>query len=275
MFLLAFSLVPINAAAFSVELSSNVSVPLSGNVTVSAKIVNTTPENLTGPNWVVNASLSNNNFSQTTTAFGVASAAVNATFNVSVNASGIWGPSFLVLKISNGTTTLFRAVKFRVTNTSTATIEFVGAVPPFSPGGMITAKITAKNWSGQPLQSQNINGTIFEADGPVTGWGINSSKTNTNGETLMNFSIPSDADASNYIMAVEGRAGFIFFGVVRYSLSVATKDSAGGNKNAFAPGSVVTVESKLTYTNGTPISGSATKIEVTDPNNLLTTSSGS
>ncbi len=274
-FLLAFSSVSINAAAFSVELSSNVSVPFGGDVTVFGKIVNTTAETINGTSWVINASLANNNFSQTTTAFGVASAAVNATFNVSANTSGIWGPSFLVLKVSNGTTTLFRAVKFRVTNTSTATIEFVGAVPPFSPGGMITAKITAKNWSGQPLRNQNINGTIFKADGPVTTWGMNSSGTNANGETLMNFSIPSDADASNYILAVEGRAGFIFFGVVRYSLSVATKDSAGGNKNAFAPGSVVTVESKLTYTNGTPISGSATKIEVTDPNSLLTTSSGS
>lgn len=272
-FLLALSSVFVSAGAFTVDFTANFSVPYNGNVTIKGSVLNDTPENLTGANWIINASLSNNNFARTTTGYG--SAPVNATFNVSVNASGVWGPSVLTLTATNGTITLVRAAKFRVTNTSSATIEFVGAVPPFSPGGFITAKITAKNWSGGNQFNQNINGTIFAADGPFTGWGINSSRTNNDGETLMNFSIPSNAGAINYILSVEGRAGFIFFGVARYTLTVTTKDSTGTNKNAFAPGSAVTVESKLTYTNGTPVSGSATTIELTDPTNLVTSSSGS
>ncbi|MBI3413239.1 MAG: hypothetical protein HY051_04120 [Candidatus Aenigmarchaeota archaeon] len=273
--LLGLSFLPAYSEAFTVDFVSNFTTSYSGNVTVRGNILNSTPENLTGGNWVINVSLSNNNFAHTTTGYGVASAPVNASFNVSVNASGIWGPPTLTLTVSNGTTKLVRTVKFRVTNTSSATIEFVGSVPPFSPGGFITAKIIAKNWSGGALQNEVINGSIFAADGPFTGWGVNSSKTNSAGETLMNFSIPSNADAIDYILAVEGNAGFIFFGVARYTLSVTTKDNTGTNKNAFAPGSAVTIESRLTYTNGTPISSSATTIELTDPNGLITSSSGS
>ncbi|MBI4176965.1 MAG: hypothetical protein HY516_01215 [Candidatus Aenigmarchaeota archaeon] len=269
-----FSFFP-NVVAYTVDYVGNFSIPYNGNITVKGNILNDTPESITGSNWVINVSLANNNFAHGTTSYGAASSAVNATFNVSVNASGTWGSSFLTMRISNGTFNLTRALKFRVTNTSTATIEFVGSVPPFSPGGFITTKITAKNWSGGNQWNQTINGTIFVADGPFTGWGVNSSRTNENGETLMNFSIPSNADAIDYILSVEGKAGFIFFGVARYTLTVATKDNTGANKNAFAPGSAVTIESRLTYTNGTPVSSSATKVELTDPNELVTTSSGS
>ncbi len=263
------------AYAFTVDFVANNTVPFNGNISVRGNIVNTTPENLTGANWVINVSLANNNFSQTTTAYGAASAPVNASFNVSVNASSISGSFWLFLTVSNSTMTISRSLKPRVSNVSTAVIEFVGKVPPFAPGDFITARVTAKNWSGGALNNQNINASVFQADGPGASWGSNTSKTNANGETLLNFSITSSAGAGNYIMIVEDGAGFIFFGVASYSLEVATKDSTGSNKNAFAPGSVVTVESKLDYTNGTPISGAATTIEVKDPTGLITSATGS
>lgn len=274
-FVAILSSLSFGAYAFTVDFVANNTVPFNGNISVRGNIVNTTPENLTGANWVINVSLANNNFAQTTTAYGAASAPVNASFNVSVNASSISGPSWLLLKVSNGTMTISRSLKPRVSNVSTAVIEFVGRVPPFAPGNFITAKVTAKDWSGGALNSQNINASVFQADGAGASWGSNTSKTNANGETLLNFSIPSNAAAGNYIMTVEDGAGFIFFGVASYSLEVATKDSTGSNKNAFAPGSVVTIESRLTYTNGTPISGAATTIEVKDPTGLITSSTGS
>ncbi len=270
-FLLAVSFLSFGAGAFGVSFTANISVPYNSNVTVIGTIINSTPETLTGSVWIINASLADN-FAQTTTAYN--SVPVNATFNISVNSTGLWGYNSLTLTATNGTMKISRVAKFRVTNTSSAAVEFVSSIPPFSPGSFITAKITAKNWSAQPLQSEAINATIFAADGPFTNWGTNTSKTNSNGETLMNFSVPSTAGAINYILAVEGGAGFIFFGVNRYTLTVSTKDNTGANKNAFAPGSAATIESRLTYTNGTPVSSSATKIELRDPNGLTTSSSG-
>ncbi len=275
-FFLVLSFLPAGAGAFTVYFTSNFTVPYAQNITVSGKIVNTSPgEDISLPAWIINASVSNGTLTNFTQVVPFNDTTVNATFNASVNTYPFFGPSLLKLTISNGTMNITRVVKFVVTNTSSATIEFVGSVPPFSPGSFITTKITAKNWSGGALQNEVINGSIFAADGQFTGWGINSSKTNTAGETLMNFSVPSNADAIDYILAVEGRAGFVFFGVSRYTLSVTTQDSTGANKNAFSPGSAVTIESRLTYTNGTPVSGSATKIELTDPNELITSSSGS
>ncbi|MBI1972049.1 MAG: hypothetical protein HYS53_01990, partial [Candidatus Aenigmarchaeota archaeon] len=274
--MLVLSFLPVDTEAFSVFFTSNFTVPYAQNITVSGKIVNSSPgEDISLPTWIINASVSNGTRTNFTQVVPFNDTTVNATFNLSVNTQPFFGPSLLKLTISNGTMNITRVVKFVVTNTSSATIEFVGSVPPFSPGGFITAKVTAKNWSGGALQNEVINGSIFAADGPFTVWGTNSSKTNSAGETLMNFSIPSNAEAIDYILAVEGRAGFIFFGVARYTLSVVTKDNTGTNKNAFAPGSAVTIESRLTYTNGTPVSSSATKIELTDPNELITSSSGS
>lgn len=249
------------AIDFYLDAHTNNTVLPDQNITVWGGVYNysNTSDGIEG--FVVTANLS-------TGANGTSTTGSDGNFSILLNTTGLAGENTATVS-SNFTT---KTVNFRVSNMSTLTIEFVENLPPFNVGGTIITKITSTDTN---KADQTINGTIFASDGKKpSGWGTNTSTTNDNGIAYLNFSIPSTASAGRYVLSVENGAGYAFFIIKKYTVSVKTKDTAGAAKAVFSPGDNVTVETKIVDSNGNLRNVTSVACDVIDENNTLTSITG-
>ena len=244
--------------AYYLDFTANNSVMPNQNVTVIGSLGNTTPETISG--ITINASLPNSNFTAVTTSS-------SGSFNLTVNTTGLTGDQ--TLTVTAGSITKHSIV--RITNVTSASVTITNN-PPFSPGVLLVANITAKNSSALAVPNQNITGKVFAADGPQPAWGLNTSMTNANGIAYLNFSIPSTATLGRYMIDIENGAGTAFFVLTNYTTSVLAKDSSGNTRTTFAPGSAVTIETTIKR-NDASQPNLPVVFTVFDPNNMPTISS--
>ena len=246
------------AFAYYLDFNANNSVMPNKNITVIGSLGNTTPETISG--ITINASLPNNNFTAVSTSS-------TGSFNLTVDTTGL--ASDQILTVTAGSITKHSIV--RITNVTSASVTITNN-PPFSPGVLLVANITAKNSSSLAVPNQNITGKVFAADGPQPAWGLNTSMTNANGIAYLNFSIPSTATLGRYMIDIENGAGTAFFVLTNYTTSVLTKDSTDNTRTTFAPGSAVTIETTIKRNDaGQP--NLPVVFTVFDPNNMPTISS--
>jgi len=244
------------ACAYYSDFYTNTSVMPNQNVTVFGTLGTTTAETISG--ITATASLLNGNSSSTTTS-------ATGNFTLQVNTTGLVG--YQTLTVTVGTITKTATVK--ITNVTSATMSVTNP-PPFSPGAFLVINVTAKNSTGGVVPNQNITGKVFATDGPQPSWGTNTTVTNANGIALLNFSVPTTAGLSRYIIDLENGAGRAFFMLTSYTISVLTKDTAGTTKVSFAPNNNVTIEATV-KSNGAPVASTALEFTVLDPNNIPTT----
>lgn len=185
------------------------------------------------------------------------------TFNVSTNSSSLPNKTFHVF----------------VGNTTSAAVGFIGRFPPFVNGTTFTINVTMFNGTAG-LSGYKPFVQIFQANGQNVSWtvtpvnsslGSNSSQvTNSTGSIAFNVTIPSDATVGEYGVSVDDGIAFAIFRVgSNYQIAVNTLTTSDEVTSNFAPGSTVTVLTKL-RANSAPVTGATVTAVITYPNGTTT-----
>ncbi len=157
-----------------------------------------------------------------------------------------------------------------------ANFSFVGTIPPFSPGDTFTVKTTASYTNSTPIGSQPVTLQIFQTNGVNLSWGgPTTNTTQSNGEVLHSFTIPSTASPGDYLISAgtyDGGVAALFFEVKTYVVSATAVTVLGEPAVTFAPASHVVLNVKTQDTNGTAITGATVLATIKWPNGTIANS---
>lgn len=222
----------------TINITGSLNASAAFNKTINASILGTTVSNIT-------------NTSASTGAFSLTLAAHVTAGDYFVNISNVGNAS--------------RAVSVRVTNITSAEINFTSEVPPFSNGTSFRINVSLV---GRPTTAPSI--AVYDTNGVFgSNWTITNLTLLTDVTVIQyNITIPGNADGTFIIVFERGLAVKAI--LVRTSLVMVgeTQDSANNTRTTFGRSESVQLQGKIRDSSG-PISGQTMTAFITLPNGTI------